>query len=175
MSIVDLIWACASYDHSSVQRKNAEGELYAERIHHDGPCRMIQMQNSVMLDYVGLGVQFGWQPMGAQYEDRKSSWPGFEMLKPGMNVLDSYNPGKIEEFKIVLAEDAAAWAEALEKAAAAMEAGSLDFAFTRGERTFREGMTAKEFADINNRPDTSHIRAFIEFLKQGPFEFYYDD
>lgn len=173
MSIVDLVWACGSLRYELIVRKDENGEEYGEKLYPEGPCRSLSMQRDTLLDFVQLGLRAGWQPQGALLMEIKSMV--FYPLEPGVEVIQSYDPAKLAEFKLVLAPDAAAWAQALERALAELEAGKEAFAFTRGERTLQEGMTPATFARINHPDPGKFTREFIAFLQQGPFQFFYRD
>lgn len=173
MSIVDFVWACGTMEAAYVFSRNSDGSEVFEKFPHDGECRFTKMQRHTLMDFVQLGLTFGWQPRGAAIEDKEND--RYRWLYPDEDVVSSYDPIKYCEFKLVGGEDAAAWGEALERAAAAIESGSYEFSPTQGERTFSESMTPGQFFKVNQPANTAHMRDFAQFLKKGPFEFYYDD
>lgn len=76
-----------------------------------------------------------------------------------------------EEFgKVISGQDAAAFADALEKAA--MEPLPT---YNKGPVLIREGMTAVEYRQANAELGTAFLAEFIPFLRGGDFSFFWDD
>jgi hypothetical protein len=102
-----------------------------------------------------LGQTFGWQPKGTTY------------VLPAKSQLDAparrnYDPGAVEDHKQVEAEDAMAWARALEVARASPHAVAIIDA--RCVALSSAGKVAGELLP-------GVIDEFIEFAYGGAFEF----
>lgn len=94
-----------------------------------------------------LGQAFGWQPQGTTYVLPEKS-------KVEAPALRNYEPGNVRDHKKVEAEDAKAWAQALQVARASPHAAAMIEARSAGE--LPPGL----------------IDEFIEFAFGGAFEFH---
>jgi hypothetical protein len=94
-----------------------------------------------------LGQAFGWQPQGTTYVLPEKS-------KVEAPALRNYEPGNVRDHKKVEAEDAKAWAQALQVARASPHAAAMIEARSAGE--LLPGL----------------IDEFIEFAFGGAFEFH---
>lgn len=102
-----------------------------------------------------LGRAFGWQPQGTTY------------VVPVRNAVDAparrnYQPGSLQDHKQIAAEDAKAWARALEVAKGSPHAAAMIEA--RAAALADAGKGASELLP-------GVIDEFIEFAYGGAFEF----
>jgi len=117
-----------------------------------------------------LGRENGWQPMGTIPEDSGSLEKYIQLGK----FDSSYEPNDYSYSTMVLAQDAQAWATALEKALNTVGTEEL-----KSEKYWspllRDDMTADDFIAANRGLTKKHVQEFIEFLQRGGFGFAWDN
>jgi hypothetical protein len=117
---------------------------------------------------VRIGQECGWKPSGTiPADDRAREWYGAR-FKPDYEVPD------IAGNKEITTDDAAAWADALERAL-------LSGRFLAGARQearpvlLIEGHDEEQFRQANQGMDARFLIDFISFLRKGGFCFFWDD
>ncbi len=117
-----------------------------------------------------LAKEHGWHPLGTVPRDVSDGrWDTAGEFK------HSYEPGDWGYVKLVLAEDAAAWADALERFADRVEAGEVTVLAKSHCLLIREGMTEEELEAANRDMSLEFLRELIAFLRRGGFRFAWDD
>lgn len=112
-----------------------------------------------------LGRDNGWTPLGTAPLNPIGSTP----------CDGTYEPGDWGSSKRMLAEDAVALADALERALSKVDRGELSLAGPSQPRLLRAGMTEQEFIAANRGLSPEFLRDFIAFLRRGTFWFNWDD
>ena len=121
-----------------------------------------------------LGRAFGWKPMGPRL-DSVTPQLGSGVLNMAETPAECYCPGTWgNPLPMVLAEDASAWAVALERALAHMEAMKVDLP-QPDTMVFNLGDYAEMNELANAGVTRQAIRTFIAFIEKGPFGFAWDD
>lgn len=114
---------------------------------------------------VSLGRENGWKPMGTIPSDA-------DPYNPGPLAMD-YEPGSYGASTMVLADDAKAWADALERAIQFEKPVNLEK--KQQPILITDEMTAEEFERINKGVSPEGLKEFIAFLRRGGFGFAWDD
>lgn len=119
---------------------------------------------------LALARQFGWNPQGTAPE----AYSGLRAKDYLDHFKPDYRPQEWQHCKVVQSEDAAALADALDRASAALRRGEVAMDHRPGAVLFRDGMTAEELARANAGP-LSLIEPFARFARSGAFAFAWDD
>jgi hypothetical protein len=120
---------------------------------------------------LALGKQYGWKPMGTIPEPSC-----MEMFVKSGHYNHDYEPIMWGAEKMVLADDAKAWAEALERAVADSDEKALAEASKPGVPIVSDWMKSEEdFQFVNGGPSRKKLLEFAEFMKNGGFGFTWDD
>ena len=121
--------------------------------------------------YVEIGKRFGWQPLGTSLE--KLGEGNRETLAElgGTNDYKAYD-WHFMIYKVVTAEDAAAWADALERALPELAAGPYEIDkqwFGTSYEWFGTEVCPSKL--VKFQFDRQQVSKFIEFLRKGKFQF----
>lgn len=172
---VAMVWYGNTYPlyviHDAVDGSEPVFELLS--IEGDEEKRWFDLPGATWADFVKLGLMFGWEPEGALLQRRFGCHP--YGTYPEETGVETYDPGDCAYPKIILKSDAAAWADALERALTQLTAGMLDFTFEQGPLLIREFMTPEEFSRANSPTTLQRMSEFIVWLRMGGFKFSYDD
>jgi len=110
-----------------------------------------------------LARDFGWEPNGTSPDPIwHDQWDAYG------NFLGDYRCDELR--KIISADDAAAFADALERASK----HPLP-AFPKGPVLLLEGMTANQYRQANAGLFADFLAKFIGLLRNGEFSFFWDD
>jgi len=118
-----------------------------------------------------IGATFGWKPNGTTYlrkPTNKASTPR-SIADAASTAIHDYLPGSGHDYKRIDADDAAAWARALDAARR-----SPHFAAMLGDRSrpvVLEGDTSNDKTRSVNAPFTVTMAEFIEYAYGGAFAF----
>jgi hypothetical protein len=114
-----------------------------------------------------LGRKMGWLATGSVLE---------KTIDTPNPVISDYEPSSWgdDDYKVFLAKDAAALADALEKAVTVMKLGKIKSG-KHGPALIVSGMNEKEYKNINRDISTDFLSDFIVFLRKGKFKFVWDD
>ena len=118
-----------------------------------------------------IGAVFGWKPTGTTYlrQPGKKSSPSRSTVDAEPNVVRDYLPGDSHDFKRIEADDAAAWARALD---AARQSPYLTTML--GERpgivVLNDAASSDETRSAN-APFAITMAEFIEYAYGGDFAF----
>ena len=120
--------------------------------------------------FLGLGKAYGWQPKGLLDRSNENR----EGTRDMRYIAGMYGqPGGW--LPLVEADDAKAWAEALDRAATHMEALKIDLPKPKGPFRISKSLTPEQHELLNGGIRVDHIRAFTAYLHQGAFDCAYDD
>jgi hypothetical protein len=133
--------------------------------------RWFDCGHRVWEDAIKLGKKFGWQPMGTvPAPSSMEAW-----IKAG-SYKNDYEPYMWGYEMMVMADDAKAWAEALERALADMDDKSIASTSKPGAPIISDTMqNENDFKHVNDGSSRSRLREFIDFMKKGGFAFTWDD
>lgn len=132
--------------------------------------RFFACHDKVWKELLQLGQAHGWRPAGTVPDSgSKVRWD-----EDGKFSGD-YKPVDWLYCKTVLAEDAAAWAEALELVRTKLRKHELKVFAAPKPILLVEGMTKEEFRRINSGITEKFLTKFLIFLRKGAFSFTYDD
>lgn len=118
-------------------------------------------------DLQRIAKTYGWQPAGTDYDGDR-----IEELRE--DDRHSYHADEWLHARKVREGDARLWAEALERAADAMEQGELA-PQQKHPGILNDTMTSQQVFSANMEMSPPFLRTFASFLKRGPFEFGVDD
>ena len=150
-----------------------DGDAVYTVVPNDGPpdpeWRRFSCHGSVWEQMLDFGRMHGWEPSGTLPSDRaRKRWDELGKFD------DSYKPSDWYYLKQVTGNDAAALADALERAILAGETAASERASVR-PTLIVEGMTQAEFFAANRGLSEPFLRDFVAFLRKGPFNFAWDD
>lgn len=118
-----------------------------------------------------IGATFGWKPSGTTYLRQPAKKPSTERSTADakLNAVHDYLPGSCRDYKRVEAEDADAWARALDAARQ-----SPYFTTMLGERpgivVLSDGVSAEETRSVS-APFAITMAEFIQYAYGGAFAF----
>ena len=148
-----------------------------EMIHRefgDPEWRAFNVSGALWERVLDLGKAFGWEPHGTI--PRLSDEMGWVEYPESLRRFDpDYEPGEWRFSKQVVAKDAAALADALDKALEALRAHSLMLFPQHHPVLLRDDMTEDEFLQANSDLSEKILADFIAFLRAGEFTFAWDD
>lgn len=112
---------------------------------------------------IDIGQAFGWQPQGTLYARKPSA------KELGTAALHDYRPGNHRDRKRISAEDAKAWATALDKAQQSPHLENLLGSRT-GAVVLDESATDEQKRSVN-APFEVTMKEFVEYAYGGAFSF----
>jgi hypothetical protein len=166
--IVDMFWGRGSG--IAIYGYNKDGVFGPIGVAYDGEPpdpdrRTFCCHGDVWYDTLAIGRRHGWRGRGAiPAAESSAAWH----QRGGFDA--SYEPEGRRLAKQVHGEDAAALAEALQRA---LDDPTAETAL-KGKPispVIREGMSAAEYVAANRPLSPEFLRDFVAFLRQGPFVF----
>ena len=113
-----------------------------------------------------LGRKAGWRPLNTiPSESSHEAWTRHGQFD------SSYEPNEWQYCKQFQSVDAAALADSLQK----VLDSRTPLPLRKGPSLISDGMTDEGFIAANRGVSERFLREFIAFLRQGPFDFAYDD
>lgn len=159
-------------DRLEIMELDSNGELYLDRVIPDGPpnpdFRKFSCSGQNWEKALELGQKMGWTPMGSVLE---------KTIDTSQPIMSDYKPSSWgeDDYKIFSEKDAAAFADALQKAVELMEEFQLKEYGKDSSILIVEGMNKDEYSQINRNLSQDFLNDFISFLRKGKFKFVWDD
>jgi len=150
---------------------DADGEEYVSEVIKEGEpdpdYRAFSCSSHNWENTLKLGRKMGWLATGSVLE---------KTIDSPQPVMSDYEPSSWgdDDYKVFLAKDAAALANALEKAIGVMKLGKIESGKHR-PALIVPGMNEKEYKNINRDISKDFLSDFIKFLRKGKFKFVWDD
>ena len=151
---------------------DSDGELYVERVittgEPDPEYRRFSCSGSTWEKVLELGRKMEWKPTGSVLEKTIDS--------PNPTIGD-YKPSSWgdDDYKIFIAKDSSALADALDRALYLMKEFQLKEYGKESPTYIVQGMNEQEHKQINQNLSKEFLSDFISFLRKGKFKFVWDD